>query len=423
MLQASRLGHLPNMGAFPRAWGVCAAAPKVDPSDALSCSAGRTLTSVQVSSRWHGLQAVSTSTMRRFLPSILLPWTMVPPGSGRMAGSLPRAGPGGAGRLECEAGEGSLGAWRAACETVELEDVLPMGLGGTSRTVKTLAWYGDAVLKAAMANALLKDDADLESCDPSYLTRVAAGALSNKNMAAHLEHLFPSAGITKEQRARLSHECGTLLEAVVAVVHRAGLLKAVDEVACYLLDHSRGDGEGSYAYDNPKHVLLTTPALRGRLASRQVGGSSHEPVFEATASIQPPGRGKALVDKARGHTKVSAEHAAAAAVLAAAFGRRWGAEVEAAGRGAPDLPPMDAVTQTYAGKTPKAYLLELGGLVTCERTGGVEHLPVWTASAMLGGEESSLEFAGAKKDAEHAAAAAVLDAARENRKRGREVEL
>mmetsp|Transcript_7176 Transcript_7176/g.24822 ORF Transcript_7176/g.24822 Transcript_7176/m.24822 type:complete len:396 (-) Transcript_7176:113-1300(-) len=395
MLQASRLGHLPNMGAFPRAWGVCAAAPK----------------------------AVSTSTMRRFLPSILLPWTMVPPGSGRMAGSLPRAGPGGAGRLECEAGEGSLGAWRAACETVELEDVLPMGLGGTSRTVKTLAWYGDAVLKAAMANALLKDDADLESCDPSYLTRVAAGALSNKNMAAHLEHLFPSAGITKEQRARLSHECGTLLEAVVAVVHRAGLLKAVDEVACYLLDHSRGDGEGSYAYDNPKHVLLTTPALRGRLASRQVGGSSHEPVFEATASIQPPGRGKALVDKARGHTKVSAEHAAAAAVLAAAFGRRWGAEVEAAGRGAPDLPPMDAVTQTYAGKTPKAYLLELGGLVTCERTGGVEHLPVWTASAMLGGEESSLEFAGAKKDAEHAAAAAVLDAARENRKRGREVEL
>ena len=188
--------------------------------------------------------------------------------------------------------------------------VLPMGFGG-GHPVSTRAWHGDKILGAAVAAELRTQGVT----GHANLTKRFAFAVSNDNMAAHLDELLTPSLLAlvppASERAAQVHDCGTMVEACIDQVHAAGDMAAVTEVAVFLLAHPlRLDSTGVARpmKTNTKGRLLE---LGGAFSGFQMSGrADHAPLYHAEASLRD------LRASAQGLSRKRAEQEAAAALLA-----------------------------------------------------------------------------------------------------------
>ena len=222
------------------------------------------------------------------------------------------------------AGRAGLDAWHHALAdaeslTAEGSSVMPMGFGGRAR-VDDAAWYGDKLLHRAVAEVLLKNGVQ----GRDNLTRRHSALTSNANLASrldcllpeHMQRLLPSPGTC----ARQPHDCGTVVEACVAFVYKAGHRSALVQLAEYLYAADcadaallfggatdGGEGVAPMPETNPKGRLLQ---LDSKALFTQVGGPD-SPLWTTTVTSN------GATASAQGVGKKAADQLAAAKILTA----------------------------------------------------------------------------------------------------------
>ena len=163
------------------------------------------------------------------------------------------------------------------------------------------AFYGDKLLGAAVAGALLKHLKASGQESRHMATVLASVALSNSFLARNVHQILPE--FLNNNLLQVSdHRVGTMVEVAVAAVHaKDDGAEAVHDLATWLVREASMNPD-----PNAKGRLLN---LGGTVESIQVSGTDHQPVFHATAELQ----GRCAF--AHGHSKKQAEQLAAAGLF------------------------------------------------------------------------------------------------------------
>lgn len=172
--------------------------------------------------------------------------------------------------------------WLKASQKIPAWKIMPLELGG-EREVPLAAWKGDAFLKAALAKALTiqqeekkkkQDDNNNSDLTVGEATSLAKVAVSNSFLTSNISTLLPE--YAEEAKGLSEHQAGTMLEAAVASVHATNE-DAILDLANWLIQNAP-----SHPYLDSKSSLLN---LGGNIESERIGGSDHETIYKATATL------------------------------------------------------------------------------------------------------------------------------------------
>ena len=118
--------------------------------------------------------------------------------------------------------------------------VIPMGFGGPE-PVDDAAWLGDKYLGIAVAEVLVAHGVQ----GREDLTRRHSALVSNANMARRITEILPDHLIallpSQAACARQTHDCGTVVEACVHFVRKAGHGAVLTQLAEYLYSAGERD--------------------------------------------------------------------------------------------------------------------------------------------------------------------------------------
>ena len=162
------------------------------------------------------------------------------------------------------------------------------------------ALQGDKILGCAVTMTLV-NQGGTTPLDTGSLTQVISSTVSNSFLAQQADQILSLGWKSALDLDNLSEwEIGTLVEAAVYAVHKVDP-SAVDHLATFLLD--------SHAQTTERNTKSRLLELGGTVVAERTGGSDHNPVFTATATLESE------TATAEGPSKKRAEMLAAAQLL------------------------------------------------------------------------------------------------------------
>ena len=165
------------------------------------------------------------------------------------------------------------------------------------------ALQGDKILGHAVTTMLIQQNNNENlgaRLDTGSLTKVISSTVSNNFLAQQADQILLPSWNALSLENLSEWEIGTLVEVAISAVYRIDPA-AVENLATFLLDiHTRT------AESNTKSRLLE---LGGTVSAERTGGTDHNPIFTATATLD------AKITTAEGPNKKRAEMLAAAQLL------------------------------------------------------------------------------------------------------------
>jgi Double-stranded RNA binding motif len=170
--------------------------------------------------------------------------------------------------------------WHETVRKIPSHKILPLALGG-EREQSLAALLGDKLLGVAVVKVLIFEK---HVVDPGTATLLTDRAVSNDFLATHMSSILPDLCEKYDDLSEhlSDREKGTMVEAAVARVHEIedhdDGYAAILNLASWLVEEA-----GNSPILNTKGYLLN---LGGEVKAVRVGGSSHEPIFEAFATYE-----------------------------------------------------------------------------------------------------------------------------------------